>query len=158
MTRSNPFFISQAVGFDSLHKLLDSAATAAANQGAKTFPPYNVIKIDEDRYRIELALAGFGEDDLTIETEGDRLRISASPASSDDNVAYYHRGIALRAFSKEFLMAPYIKVDSASLVNGLLAIDLVRETPEALKPQTVRISSGRTAPTLGDQEDGNAAG
>lgn len=135
---------SQLVGFDSLTKLLESVA---GNQAPKTFPPYNLIQIDEDTYRIELALAGFAQDDLKIETEGDKLRISATPATNEDEGVYYHRGIALRSFSREFLLAPHIKVTNASYTNGLLVLMLQRETPEALKPRTIAITTGSSTDT-----------
>lgn len=140
----SPLFHS-AVGFDRMSRLLDSAQQLSAN--APSYPPYNIEKLGENAYRITMAVAGFGQDDLEIVTSENALVIKgAAPDHEKDQApTVLHRGIARRAFERQFQLADYIKVESAELTNGLLHIDLVREVPEALKPRTIAIGSGPTA-------------
>ncbi len=135
------------VGFDRLADLMDSA-TKAESQG---YPPYNIQHLDEDEYLIELAVAGFGEDDLTVEVQNNVLTISGKIAEKSDADArrFLHRGIAERAFERRFHLADHVKVSGASLKNGMLSVQLLREIPEAAKPRTIAInSSGDTRATL----------
>ena len=128
------------VGFDRMANLIDAAA-ASANVPSN-YPPYNIVKVSEDNYRIELALSGFNADQIDIETHENVLTISSqngenSEASSDE---FLHRGIAQRGFEKRFQLADHVRVTSADFNNGLLLIALERELPEALKPQKIAIN------------------
>lgn len=127
-----------AVGFDTIADDLLSAQTRHNN-----YPPYNVIRINDDRYVVELAVAGFTSDDLEIKSEKNRLVIltkeSLTEAQSDD--VYIHKGIAMRQFEQTFILAEHIKVQDAVMKNGLLRILLIRDIPEAEKSQTIPIKS-----------------
>ena len=135
----SPLFRS-AIGFDRLPSLLDTAMRAAGT--AESYPPYNIEKTDEDAYRITLAVAGFGRDDLDIEVRESVLLIKGKTASDANGVRYLHRGIAGRAFERRFQLAEHVRVEAADLVNGLLIVDLVRELPEAKKPRRIEIKTG----------------
>jgi len=137
----SPLFRS-TIGIDRMSRLLDSALQF--DTAAPSYPPYNIEKTGEDAYRITMAVAGFGEDDLEVVTSENTLTVRAKSAveEEDKNRVFLHRGIAGRAFERRFQLADYIKVSGASLVNGLLNIDLVREVPEAQKPRTVKIAVG----------------
>lgn len=133
------------VGFDQLADLMDRVlANDVAQPG---YPPYNIEKTDEDSYRISLAVAGFSDDDLTVEVKEQALVVSARKADGDDQRSYLHRGIATRAFERRFALADHVRVTGATHENGMLHIDLVREVPEALKPRRIAISRGAAAPT-----------
>lgn len=138
----SPLFRS-TIGIDRLSRLLDSAPQFDA--AAPSYPPYNIEKTGEDAYHITMAVAGFGEDDLEVVTSENTLTIRAKTTSDEEEKSrvFLHRGIAGRAFERRFQLADYIKVGSASLVNGLLNIELVREVPEAQKPRTVKIAVGQ---------------
>jgi len=150
MTRMPPFMSPRLIGFDSLNDLVENLSA----QSNKTFPPYNILQIDADTYRIELAAAGFGEESLSITREGDKLTITGSAPEARDEVHIIHRGIAMRGFTRQFHLAPHIIVKGAQFVNGLLTIELARETPEAMRPQVVPISTSLVAqaeaPTPGE--------
>ena len=128
-----------SVGFDRMARLLDGVAT----DQAPTYPPYNIEKVDEEAYRITMAVAGFAETDLDVEVKENQLTVTGRVEKQDatgDERQYLHRGIAARAFERRFNLADHIKVAGADLVNGLLHIDLVREVPEAMKPKTIAIN------------------
>ncbi|MEM9600253.1 MAG: Hsp20 family protein [Pseudomonadota bacterium] len=131
------------VGLDRMAGLIDAASAQASNTAS--YPPYNVARLSEDAYRIELAVAGFGHDDLSIETEQNRLTITGRIADQGDNddLDYLHRGIAERGFERRFQLADHVIVEDAQLENGLLVISLKRELPDALKPRTIEIGSGK---------------
>ncbi len=132
------------VGFDRLFNGLDSFA--GLDNTAPTFPPYNIERLDENQYRISMAVAGFGEDDLDIEVKENALTISGSKSGeeTEEDRNFLHQGIAARAFERKFQLADHMEVTGASLENGLLHVALKRELPEVLKPRTVKIkSSGR---------------
>ena len=112
------------------------------NGTAETYPPYNIEKTGEDAYRITVAVAGFGRDDLDIEVRDGVLVVKGRTADDAEGVKYLHRGIAGRAFERRFQLAEHVRVDAADLVNGLLTIDLVRELPEAKKPRRIEIKTG----------------
>mgnify|MGYP001110746204 CR=1 FL=1 len=137
----SPLFRS-TIGIDRLSRLLDSAPQFDA--AAPSYPPYNIEKTGEDSYRITMAVAGFGEDDLEVVTSENTLTVRAKATSDEEEKSrvFLHRGIAGRAFERRFQLADYIKVSGATLVNGLLNIELVREVPEAQKPRTVKIAVG----------------
>ncbi len=133
------------VGFDRLGSMLDQLMSGDAP--APSYPPYNIEKTGEDAYRISIAVAGFGEDDLNIEVKDQGLTVTAKKreAAEDEQPHYLHRGIAERGFERRFQLADHMKVTGAGLENGLLHIDLVREVPEALKPRTIAITNGSGA-------------
>lgn len=131
-----------SIGFDRLASLLSSAQRLEQGNG---YPPYNILAEDENRYRITMAVAGFGEDDLDITTEQNTLTVSGKRGEEDDDEGrYLHRGIANRAFERRFNLADHVRVTRASLVNGLLHIDLERELPEAMKPRRIEIGTGQS--------------
>lgn len=128
-----------AIGFDRVLNVLD-ALTSEATQGG--YPPYDIEKIDENAYRITLAVAGFGEEDIGVETKDGTLFVRGQRKETEDaKSTYLHRGIANRAFERRFRLAEYVEVSGADLANGLLSIDLVREVPEAKKPRRIEIGS-----------------
>ena len=135
-----PLFRS-TVGFDNMARMLDSLAA----DSAPAYPPYNIEKTGEDQYRITMAVAGFGEQDLEIRTQDNKLVITGRIEKSDETGerTFLHRGIAERAFERQFSLADHVKVVDASLENGLLHVDLAREVPEAMKPRTISIKSGK---------------
>ena len=137
----SPLFRS-TVGFDRLSRLLDSAMVS--DEGA-SYPPYNIEKRGEHAYRISMAVAGFAESDLDITQADSTLIVKGKVQPSEDNASFLYRGIAGRAFERRFQLADYVRANGASLVNGLLHIDLVREIPEALKPRTIAIESAQAA-------------
>lgn len=123
------------VGFDRMFDLLDSVGKSESNG----YPPYNIERVDEDRYRITLAVAGFSDRDLDIELHENTLKVVGSRPDSDEARTYLHQGIAGRSFERRFQLADHVKIDSANLANGLLNIDLRREIPEAKKPRKIEI-------------------
>ncbi|GIU09655.1 Hsp20 family protein [Shewanella glacialipiscicola] len=129
-----------AIGFDRLAQL---AEHAAANNGNTGYPPYNIELLGENRYRITMAVAGFSMDELEISSEGEKLLVKGNKAEIQSERKYLYQGIAERGFERTFQLADYVTVLGASLENGLLNIDLVREIPEALKPRKIEISSSR---------------
>lgn len=132
------------VGFDRLANMLDRAMTT--DVGSNTYPPYNIEKSGENEYRITVAVAGFSEDELSVELRDGQLLISArkSEDASEGSVkrTYLHRGIATRAFEKRFQLADHMRAVAAESKDGLLHVDLVREVPEALKPRKIEIANG----------------
>lgn len=138
----SPLFRS-SVGFDRLERLLDSAHRLDDQTFA--YPPYNIEKTGEDGYRISMAVAGFRAEDLDITTKENFLTIAGKAQKEDPPVQYLHRGIAGRSFERRFELADHIKVAAASLADGLLHVDLVREIPETLKPRTIPIATTSSA-------------
>lgn len=125
------------VGFDRLFSLLDTAH----GDGSPSYPPYNIERTGDNSYRITMAVAGFGNDGLTIEAKESVLTVKGEkPTESEDSEVIY-RGIAARAFERRFQLADFVEVRGASLENGLLHIDLVREIPEAMKPRKIAIKT-----------------
>lgn len=131
------------VGFDRLADQLDAAARTEAASG---YPPYNIERTGENDYRIEIAVAGFKPDELNVEVRENLLTVTGRKAANDgDAKQYLHRGLAERNFERKFQLTDYLIVVDAELSNGLLAISLRRELPEALKPRTVEIKSSPSA-------------
>ncbi|HIC79632.1 MAG TPA: Hsp20 family protein [Kiloniellaceae bacterium] len=128
------------VGFDRLASALDAASRV--DDSAYSYPPYNIEKTGDDSYRIVMAVAGFGEDELDVTAKENSLTITGKKAAEGEEPKYLHRGIAARAFERRFDLADYIKVSGAKLENGLLSVDLVREIPEAKKPRSIKITAG----------------
>ncbi len=135
----SPLF-RHSVGFDRVQQLMRTASEWDSN--AQAYPPYNIEQVNDDQYRITLAVAGFKDKDLDITTHENTLVVSGK-LESDDNqdVSYLHRGIAGRAFERRFEIADHIKVTGADLSNGLLTIELVREVPEEKKPRKINIAT-----------------
>jgi molecular chaperone IbpA len=138
-----PFYRS-TVGFDRLLAMLDKAV--GSEQGAPTYPPYNIERTGENAYRITLAVAGFAEKELSVETRENTLTVRGSKESNgkDEKREVLYQGIAGRAFERRFQLADHVVATGAICENGLLHIDLVREVPEAQKPRLVPIGSGKT--------------
>ena len=129
------------VGFDRLASILDQVM--AADVGQNTYPPYNIEKTGDDAYRITLAVAGFSDDELSIEFREGQLVVTGRKADVEDKGNVLHRGIATRAFERRFQLADHVRAVEAGTENGLLHIDLVREVPEALKPRKIEIARGK---------------
>ncbi len=127
------------VGFDQIADLMDRVLTTEGTQSS--YPPYNIEKLDDDAYRISIAVAGFADQDLSVEVRENALIVSARKGEEAGAKTYLHRGIATRAFERRFHLADHVQVTGASHVDGMLHIDLVREVPEALKPRQIEISS-----------------
>lgn len=130
------------VGFDRIADLMDRVLSSDVPQ--PTYPPYNIEKIDENAYRISVAVAGFSADELNVEVKDGGLIVSARKADEAEAKTYLHRGIATRAFERRFALADHVKVTGAATADGMLHIDLVREVPEALKPRRIEIAKGET--------------
>ena len=143
-----PVFRS-TVGFDRMARLLDHAMRATEAANVPTFPPYNIEKLNEDDYRITMAVAGFGEGDLDITVENGQLVICGKIEKPEEDARnYLHRGIATRSFERRFDLADHIRVNGASLENGLLHVALVREVPEAMKPRKIEIGGATAAKAI----------
>ncbi|SPJ25758.1 Hsp20 family protein [Palleronia abyssalis] len=125
------------VGFDQMADLMERVVRD--NAGAQTYPPYNIEKTGDDAWAIEIAVAGFSEEDLTVEQRENALIVSARKSDDDQNRTYLHRGIATRAFERRFHLADHVRVEGARHANGMLVIELKREVPEALKPRRIAI-------------------
>mgnify|MGYP001819911551 FL=1 len=127
------------VGFDQIADLMDRVLTTEGSQ--PSYPPYNIEKLDDDAYRISIAVAGFSDADLGVEVRENALIVSARKADDKEERSYLHRGIATRAFERRFHLADHVHVTGAAHADGMLHIDLKREVPEALKPRQIEISS-----------------
>jgi len=125
------------IGADRMARMLD-AVDKESNAG---YPPYNIEVVDENQYRITLALAGFTLEDLSIEQENNVLTLTGGQSSPREDAKYLHQGIATRDFVRKFQLAEHVEVTAAQFENGLLHIDLVREIPEAMKPRSIAINS-----------------
>jgi len=136
-----------SVGFDRIENLMSSAMSRADQNSS--YPPYNIETIGDSTYRISMAVAGFGEEDLDVTQKENSLTISGKTHKGEDDVNYLHQGIANRAFERRFDLADYVKVTNANLANGMLTIDLERELPEALKPRKIEIKKGPAASLVG---------
>lgn len=135
----SPFYRS-TVGFDRLFSLLDQAAS----DGSPGYPPYNIERTGENAYRISVAVSGFSQGELSIVAKENTLTIKGEKSANENGKgksAVLYRGIAARAFERVFQLADFVVVKNASLENGLLHVDLVREIPEAKKPRNIPIST-----------------
>lgn len=136
----SPLFRS-TVGFDRLSRMLE---TGMLNEQGSSYPPYNIVKLSDDHYRITMAVAGFSDEDIEIISQENQLTVQgrmSAKDSADAGVTYLHRGIAERAFERRFQLADHIKVTGADLSHGLLTINLAREVPEAMKPRKISITT-----------------
>ncbi len=127
------------VGYDRLASLLDNAFRA--EQSNSSYPPYDIEALDENRYTISLAVAGFTQDELDIQVERGVLTVKGKKTEDKSERNYLYRGIASRAFERKFNLADHVEITGARLVNGLLTIDLKHELPEAMKPKRIKIDS-----------------
>lgn len=131
-----------AIGYDHLARLLDDSLRGEA--AAPSYPPYNVELVEENKYRITMAVAGFQRSEIDIEFERDTLKVSGRRAPEQTKRTYLHRGIAERDFEHRFRLADHVRVVAANLDNGLLNIELVREIPEEMKPRKIEIGGNDT--------------
>ncbi|HTJ58032.1 MAG TPA: Hsp20 family protein [Devosiaceae bacterium] len=134
------------VGFDQLFEMLDSSARP-------DWPPYDIERLSEDRYRITMAVAGFGRGDIELTQQGNTLLIAGEKKADKEERQLLYKGIADRSFRQTFNLADYMRVADASLQDGLLAIDVVREVPEQLKPRRIEIGSASGRPVETKQID-----
>lgn len=134
------------VGFDQIADLMDRVLTN--DTSAQSYPPYNIEKTAEDAWRISIAVAGFSDDELTVEVRENAVVISGSKADETEQKVYLHRGIAKRAFERRFHLADHVRVTGASHENGMLHVDLTREVPEALKPRRIEITRDSAARSM----------
>ncbi|MEO0915695.1 MAG: Hsp20 family protein [Pseudomonadota bacterium] len=130
------------VGFDQIADMMDRLLADTAQ--TPSYPPYNIEKTADDAWRISIAVAGFSEDDLSVELRENALIVSARKTEDGGDRKYLHRGIANRAFERRFTLADHVRVTGASHENGMLHIELLREVPEALKPRRIAITSDKT--------------
>lgn len=146
MTRTalslSPLFRS-TIGFDKFDELFNSVLNEETASTA--YPPYNIERQGEDDYTITMAIAGFGEDDITIQTQNNELIVSGKieEKTESEDTEYLHRGIATRAFERSFKLADHMIVTDADLNNGLLKVNLVREIPEEKKPRLIQINNSK---------------
>lgn len=138
------------VGFDRLFDLLENNARA---QQSENYPPFNIERTGDDEYRITLAVAGFKEDEIEITAQQNLLLVVGNKNSDDhQNKQFLHMGIANRNFERRFELADFVRVENASLADGLLVIDLLREIPDAMKPQTIAINKSNIT-KIADKRD-----
>lgn len=153
----SPYYRS-SVGFD---RMLDLLGAPQRPEADETWPPYDIERQDEDRYAITMAVAGFAQDEILIMAEPNALLIEGRRSQDDSGRNFLHRGIAQRAFRRQFDLADFVKVTGASLEHGLLRIELEREIPEAMKPRRIEIGTSqprvKKAAREGDASVENAA-
>ncbi|MEN1728591.1 MAG: Hsp20 family protein [Pseudomonadota bacterium] len=131
-----------AIGFDRLAETLSSASRVDSNG----YPPYNIESLGDDQYRITMAVAGFGPDELDIQSERNTLTVTGAKQAdnAESQGEFLYRGIATRSFERRFQLADYVEVSTANLENGLLHIELKRELPEQMKPRKIEIGGSST--------------
>ena len=140
-----------AIGFDRLARLADTAASADVS-----YPPYNIEKTGEDSYRLTMAVAGFGPDDIELTVKESTLLIAGRVAPETSKTEVLYRGIAGRAFERRFVLADHVVVDGADLRNGLLYVGLKRVVPESSKPRRISINGATVAPVLANDSQPDA--
>ena len=138
----HPHFQRATIGFDRLFEQMERQFANSPN--GQGYPPYNVAQLNEDEFMISLAVAGFGMDNLSIEKDGDQLRVEGTAPKGDDEVNYLHKGIGGRNFRREFTLADHVDVEAANLELGMLNIHLKRNIPEELQPKKIKINQGVT--------------
>jgi len=137
ITRFDTTALNRAlIGFD---QLFDNVERRFANQVQNNYPPYNVIKHDDNHFEIEVAVAGFDKEDITVEVDQDQLIIKGKKIPVETEVQYMHRGLAARDFERTWTLADHMQVGEAELTNGILSVKLTRIIPEALKPRLIAI-------------------
>lgn len=134
-------FRRSTIGFDRLFDLLEASARQASSEN---YPPFNLERLAEDRYRITLAVAGFKSDEIDVTAQQNLLLVSGKKREENENNpgSYLHLGIANRSFERRFELADFVRVEKADLADGLLTIELVREVPEAMKPKKIPVNAG----------------
>lgn len=150
-------FRRSTIGFD---RLFDMLETSARQAGTENYPPFNLERLAEDRYRITLAVAGFKSDEIDITAQQNLLTVAGKKAENGDSESrenqYLHLGIANRSFERRFELADFVRVERADLSDGLLTIDLVREVPETMKPKKIAVNAPE-APEAIEHRAANAA-
>lgn len=137
ITRFDTTALNRAlIGFD---QLFDNVERRFANQIHNNYPPYNVIKHDDNTFEIEVAVAGFNKEDITVQVDQDQLIIKGQQPQASSDVQYMHRGLAARDFERTWTLADHMEVGEAELTNGILSVKLTRIVPEALKPRLIAI-------------------
>ena len=131
-----------SVGFDRLFDLINSNAQRLNGQETN-FPPYDIVSIDDDTYRITLAVAGFSSEEISITAQQNVLAVAGQKKETGEH-QYLHRGISAQSFDKQFNLADHVEVTGASFENGLLQIELVRKIPEAMKPRRIQINGAKS--------------
>ena len=151
-------FRRSSVGFDRLFDLLENSASG---QTQDNYPPFDLVSLDENRFRISLAVAGFSQNEIDVTAQQNQLIVTGKK-KDDDKATYIHRGIAFRGFERRFGLADHIKVTDAVLRDGLLSIELEREIPEAMKPRKIEIGGGEQTQKINagqrDREEGDNSG
>ena len=130
-------FLRNAIG---VHRTFENMLDRFEHVNTGNYPPYNIVQIDDDNYRVEIAVAGFSKDDISITVEDGQLDVrgeSSEPRTAGET--FLHQGISARAFERHFALADHVEVKGASVINGILMITLQREVPEALKPKLIEI-------------------
>ena len=135
------------VGFDRMAHLIETGSRLDTATG---WPPYNIEQTGEDAYRIELAVAGFGPDDLSVELKEGQLTVTGKKLVPEEGKTYLHRGIAERGFERRFQLADHVRITGANLEHGMLSLQLIREVPEALKPRKIAITVGKDSASAND--------
>ncbi len=146
----SPLFRS-TIGFDRLSRAMDAALQL--NDSGVSYPPYNIEKVSDDGYRISMAVAGFAGDDIEITSHEGWLTVRGKAKAESETRTFLYRGIAERAFERKFQLADVIRVTGATLTDGMLHIELVREVPEAMRPRRIEVA---TAPAAGRVAAGSA--
>ena len=137
LTKVTPsFFNKSLVGFD---RMFDDLEHRFSNPNTGNYPPYNIAKISDDLYEISIAVTGFDKSEVTVQVESNVLTIVGKRLNDEPEQEYLHRGLALRDFERVFTLAEHMEVTSAEVTNGILAITLEREIPEAMKPRVIDI-------------------
>jgi molecular chaperone IbpA len=131
------------VGFDRLFDLLDQVT--GLDQAPTAYPPYNIERLGENEYRITMAVAGFGQDEIKLDVKEQTLNVAGAKKAEESERQYLYRGIAARSFERRFQLADHVEVKGADLQDGLLHIHLVRNVPERLKPRSIAIGDGKAA-------------
>lgn len=145
-----PFYRS-TIGFDRLFSLLDQANGQGPGESSSGYPPYNIERSGENDFRITVAVSGFSQNEISIVAKENTLTIKGEKVAnenSDGKSEVLYRGIASRAFERQFQLADFVQVKNASLENGLLHVDLVREIPEAKKPRVIPIGTSSSAKVI----------
>ncbi len=127
------------IGFDRLANMLDNVSGLDTDGG--NYPPFNIELLEENKYRLTMAVAGFAKDEITIDVKENVLRVKGQKSSDETENEYLHRGIATRNFERRFQLADHVIVKDAEMSNGLLHVELVRELPEAMKPRSIAITT-----------------
>jgi molecular chaperone IbpA len=139
----SPLFRS-TIGFDRLGRLLETSLSTET----VAYPPYNIEKLGDNAYRITMAVAGFSADEIDMTVQDNSLTIHGKASAEPEGVQYLHRGIAGRAFERQFQLADHVEVQGAKLENGLLHIELVRRIPESMKPRKIEIGAAPKSATI----------